>query len=463
MLLFFGDIFITLAAGTFAFFTRFDLTQALDDTAMVTHELNHYSVHILFGAFVMGSLLYASGMYHMNLLTRYRYGALKMLTCCVYWGISFLAISLIFKIDPAISRLWVIYTMTFAMAGLTTWRFLFCRHLLGTDRLQSLRRRTLIIGWNDQASDLLGKSQLSDSGKEFFPFTIRGAITMDPSPPSDLPPAEINRGVGAKELRKQLATGRYDTVVLATSSLSLDETILVQEMCGLEMIDFMMIPDFVRTLTSCLHIESFQGVPLLTQTKRELDKTSSILTKRVFDIAGALVGLFFSAPLIAYFTWRVYRESPGPVFYNQTRLGKDGKPFKIIKIRSMRLDAEAQSGAKWCTEDDPRRLEIGAFIRKYNIDELPQFWNVLRGEMSLVGPRPERPELIKDFKHEIGYYNLRHTVKPGITGWAQVNGWRGDTSLESRIACDIEYIERWNPWFDVYICLKTFSATKNAY
>jgi len=167
--------------------------------------------------------------------------------------------------------------------------------------------------------------------------------------------------------------------------------------------------------------------------------------------------------VIAFFAWRVKRESPGPAFYRQVRVGKNGQPFKIIKIRSMRVDAEKDTGACWCTEADPRRLAVGAFMRKYNIDELPQFWNVLKGEMSIVGPRPERPELIRNFKYEIHHYNIRHTVKPGITGWAQVNGWRGDTCLQSRIACDIEYIERWSLWTDFYICLRTVLATKNAY
>jgi lipopolysaccharide/colanic/teichoic acid biosynthesis glycosyltransferase len=129
----------------------------------------------------------------------------------------------------------------------------------------------------------------------------------------------------------------------------------------------------------------------------------------------------------------------------------------------MRLDAETQGGAQWAKENDPRRLKVGEFMREHNIDELPQFWNVLVGDMSLVGPRPERPELIANFKYDIDNYNLRHAVKPGITGWAAISGWRGDTDLQTRIAFDIEYMEKWSIWFDFYIILKTLGARKNAY
>jgi exopolysaccharide biosynthesis polyprenyl glycosylphosphotransferase len=216
-------------------------------------------------------------------------------------------------------------------------------------------------------------------------------------------------------------------------------------------------------LTRCLQLESVQGVPLLTQSKRPLDRIELAMLKRLLDIGGALVGLLLFAPLIAVFGAIVYWESRGPIFYRQVRTGRGGKAFQIIKIRSMRMDAEAETGAQWCVEDDPRRLKIGALMRSLNIDELPQFWNVLKGEMSLVGPRPERPELIQSFKSEIAHYNVRHTVKPGLTGWAQVNGWRGDTCLQSRIACDLEYIERASLWFDIRILLMTLKALKNAY
>ncbi|WPJ97384.1 sugar transferase [Coraliomargarita algicola] len=276
-------------------------------------------------------------------------------------------------------------------------------------------------------------------------------------------PARIYRGSKIKDIERLLQSGRHDTLILAESNLPAKTMLRIQEICGREMIDFMVIPDFVHTLNACLRIESFAGLPMLTQGQREISRTFNALIKRSFDIIGAVMGLLAFTPVIAYFCWRVYRESPGAVFYRQVRLGENGRPFEIIKIRSMRLDAEKQTGAKWCTQDDPRRLSVGTFMRKYNIDELPQFWNVLKGDMSLVGPRPERPELIENFKHEISFYNIRHIVKPGITGWAQINGWRGDTSLQSRIACDLEYIERWNFWFDIYICLRTLRSNKNAY
>ena len=165
---------------------------------------------------------------------------------------------------------------------------------------------------------------------------------------------------------------------------------------------------------------------------------------------------------MAIFGTLVYLESPGPILYRQRRLGRNGKTFDMLKIRSMRLDAEQDGKVGWSTKDDPRRLRVGAFMRKWNIDETPQFWNVLKGEMSLVGPRPERPELIRNFKHDIPHYHARHTVKPGITGWAQVNGLRGDTDLTQRISHDLYYVEHWNPLFDLQVMFLTFFKNKNA-
>jgi len=179
-------------------------------------------------------------------------------------------------------------------------------------------------------------------------------------------------------------------------------------------------------------------------------------------VLGALVGLVLFAPVITVFCLAVWMESRGPVFYRQRRIGLNGRPFEIYKIRSMRLDAEAAGSPGWTVKDDPRRLKIGSFMREWNIDELPQFFNVLCGEMSLVGPRPERPELIENFKEEIPHYNVRHNIKPGVTGWAQVNGLRGDTCLRERVKFDLDYIENWNFFLDLQIMVMTFFSRKGA-
>jgi exopolysaccharide biosynthesis polyprenyl glycosylphosphotransferase len=228
------------------------------------------------------------------------------------------------------------------------------------------------------------------------------------------------------------------------------------------MIEFKVVPSCSQILLSCLRLQTVSGVPVLGVSYFPLDDPFNILTKQLMDLVGGIVGTILSAPLIAVFALLVYRESPGPVIYRQLRLGLHGRTFWIYKIRSMRLDAESDGRVGWSTASDPRRLRIGAFMRRWNIDELPQFWNVLKGDMSLVGPRPERPELIDRFKEEISHYNARHNIKPGITGWAQVNGFRGDTDLNERIRCDLFYIENWSPLLDAQIMAMTLVRHKNA-
>jgi Undecaprenyl-phosphate glucose phosphotransferase len=181
----------------------------------------------------------------------------------------------------------------------------------------------------------------------------------------------------------------------------------------------------------------------------------NIVVKRAMDTALALVGLVLLAPLLGLIALLVKLTSPGPVFYRQERCGLNGKTFFMLKFRSMRIDAEQQTGAVWARKDDPRRTPLGGFLRKTSLDELPQLFNVLKGDMSLVGPRPERPEFIKQFSRTIPGYMARHRVKAGITGWAQVHGWRGNTSLRKRIQYDLYYITHWTPWLDLRILWMT--------
>ncbi len=186
------------------------------------------------------------------------------------------------------------------------------------------------------------------------------------------------------------------------------------------------------------------------------------ILKRALDIAGALVGLVLSAPLIAFFGLLIFRESPGSIFYKQRRVGRNGKLFTIYKLRSMKLDSETL-GAGWTVENDPRCLRVGKLIRAWNIDEVPQFLNVLKGDMSLVGPRPERPEHMERIRSEVPNWDQRLAAKPGLTGWAQVNGWRGDTCMKARARHDIAYIRRGSLWLDLAIMFRTLISRENAY
>lgn len=211
-------------------------------------------------------------------------------------------------------------------------------------------------------------------------------------------------------------------------------------------------------------ISDFKGIPILEFNSPSLNLTNRFL-KRVLDILGSSFGLIFLSPLYLILSIAVKITSKGPVFYGQERMTREGKVFKMWKFRSMKVGAE-KVGDGWTVKDDPRRTVIGPFLRSTSLDELPQLWNVFVGQMSLVGPRPERPVFIDKFKEEIPAYMLRHKMKAGITGWAQVNGWRGDTSIPKRIECDLFYIKNWSLILDIRILLLTFVKgfiNKNAY
>jgi exopolysaccharide biosynthesis polyprenyl glycosylphosphotransferase len=177
--------------------------------------------------------------------------------------------------------------------------------------------------------------------------------------------------------------------------------------------------------------------------------------KRAFDVVVASGMLLAFSPLLALAALVVWASSGRPIFYRQERMGLDGRVFRMLKFRTMRRDAEKETGPVWTSPDDPRRTRLGSLLRRTSVDELPQLWNVVRGDMSLVGPRPERPVFIERFRREIPGYMLRHKVRAGLTGWAQVHGWRGDTSLHERVEHDIYYIQNWSLALDLRILLMT--------
>ena len=236
-------------------------------------------------------------------------------------------------------------------------------------------------------------------------------------------------------------------------ALPLDEHVKmlgVVEFASRECINVHVVPDLLQFIALRARLEDLDGLPIISINDVPLRGFNSVL-KRIVDGALSAVVMLVGAIPALIIALLIKRSSPGPVFYRQERMGLDGKAFTVYKFRSMPVDAEDVTGPTWARDDDPRATSVGRWLRRHDIDELPQFWNVLKGDMSIVGPRPERPFFVEQFKHKIPQYMLRHKVKAGITGWAQVNGWRGNTSLEKRIEFDLYYIENWSLSLDFKI------------
>jgi Undecaprenyl-phosphate glucose phosphotransferase len=255
-------------------------------------------------------------------------------------------------------------------------------------------------------------------------------------------------------LQQLLREGEIDVVFLAPSAHQTSALHTIYEVLGNTLADVFVIPDFEAPEFLAPRVMQLDSLPAIILNGSSLDSYGRIL-KRTFDVVFAGLALIVLSPVFLVCALAVRFSSPGPVFYKQTRMGLDGRTFQCLKFRGMRADAETHSGPVWAAKHDDRVTRVGAFLRKTSLDEIPQFWNVLRGEMSIVGPRPERPFFVDQFRHNLPGYMLRHKVKAGITGWAQINGWRGNTSLEKRIECDLWYIQNWSLWLDFKICALT--------
>jgi Undecaprenyl-phosphate glucose phosphotransferase len=243
---------------------------------------------------------------------------------------------------------------------------------------------------------------------------------------------------------------RIDEVYVALPLEAHARMLTVIEQASRELSDIHVVPDLLQFMALRARLEDLDGVPIVSIHDVPLQGLNSAL-KRVIDVAISGVAIMFLAVPAGLIALLVRLTSPGNVFYRQERMGLDGKAFTVYKFRSMYADAEVDSGPVWARDDDPRCTPIGRLLRRWDLDEIPQFWNVLTGEMSIVGPRPERPFFVQQFKLRIPQYMLRHKVKAGITGWAQVNGWRGNTSIEKRIEYDLYYIENWSVGLDLKI------------
>jgi Undecaprenyl-phosphate glucose phosphotransferase len=349
--------------------------------------------------------------------------------------------------------------------GLTAGVALLSSRLALRVALRSLRargvnlRRVLAVGEGETMESLIARlGAYPELG-----LRVVGIVTDDSSPIQAVCGKPV---IGHfSRISELIASTDADEVLI---SLPPEQTPKLDRLLGLlkdETLDIRLIPDVHRYVTLGCQVDEFEGTPIVRINDSPLVGLGAF-AKRATDVVLSAVALVVLSPLLFLIGLLVKLGSPGPAIYSQERLGINGRSFRMLKFRSMRVDAESKTGAVWCSPSDDRRTALGTFLRKTSLDELPQLWNVLCGDMSLVGPRPERPVFVDQFRKEIPNYMLRHKVHAGITGWAQVNGWRGNTSLNARIECDLFYIRNWSYLLDLKILLLTIwkgFINKNAY
>lgn len=370
----------------------------------------------------------------------------------------YVAVEAIARLIPQFPRAALLMSIVTVSSTVLVARYLLYRIEWNLARHMDKIHHVLIVGTDDIAARL----QDAIKREPFLRSDVVGFLRTGKAEPNPAIETDHLRG-SVDELPALLDSGAANQVILADTGIGHDQMVDIIVKCEKHYASFYLVPDMFRILTSGVEIQNMGNVPVIGIQKWPLDYFHKRVLKRGFDLAGSLFGLILSAPVIALAWVLIKATSPGPVFYKQERCGQTGRSFTMYKLRTMRMDAEVKDQPGWTREDDPRRTRVGAVLRKLNIDELPQFWNVIKGTMSLVGPRPERPFFVEQFGEEIEHYMRRHVQKPGITGWAQVNGLRGDTSIQDRIKYDLYYIENWSLAFDVKIILKTLFSRKNAY
>jgi Undecaprenyl-phosphate glucose phosphotransferase len=369
----------------------------------------------------------------------------------------FVLATLFFLHDPYESRASILLFLVLNLTGLLTgrrlgWAFLrairsrgynqvFCL-IIGTGRVARRLSRTL------RRATWIGMKNVGFVDDNAGPFS-----------------ADLDILGGFKDLPELIRRYRIGQVFIALPMKRYDDARRVLAILSQELVDVRLVADVPGLAGMALTTSDFDGLPMLG-LRESPHYGLNVVVKRAMDIVLSSVALILLTPVMLAIAVVVKLTSPGPVFYRQERCGLNGKTFRMLKFRSMRVDAEQKTGAVWAQKDDPRRTRLGTFLRATSLDELPQLFNVLKGDMSLVGPRPERPVFISKFSKTLPSYMARHCVKAGITGWAQVHGWRGNTSLRKRLQFDLYYITHWTPWLDIKIMWLTLFrglVHRNAY
>ena len=373
------------------------------------------------------------------------FGAVSVATLLTIAFVSF-----VFRDTLQIQRLMLLLAWAIGIITLTLGRIAHGRVQRVLQRRGIGAERVLIIGTGEVGRMILQKIQHTPG----LGYRVAGFVETNFE--GETPPAQVMGlpvfGTVA-DLPKIIEGQGIDEVIIGLPEATHQELVGIVSQCEREKVSIRVFPDVFQIMASEVTISDLGGLPLLTIRDVAL-RGWKLTLKRIVDVAFSGIFLLVASPFMMLTALLIKIDSPGPVFFAQERMGLDAKPFKMLKFRSMRADAE-RSGPGWTTKDDPRRTRVGAFIRKTSLDEFPQFINVLMGDMSVVGPRPEQPAYVEQFRSSIPRYMERHREKAGVTGWAQINGLRGDTSIAERTKYDLWYTENWSLWLDFKIILRT--------
>ena len=444
-LILFNDLFILTVCWIAAFYLRFS-TPIIPITKGVP-LLKDYLFLLVFVLVIWIGTLHLTGVYH-RFFNRTQ--EVRAIFKANFIALMILVFITFFFQRTDFSRLVFLYFGLLSFLSLSLSRIFFKKYYISLQKKHLLSERVLIVGARDLAQGVADTIRKHPE----LGLVIVGFLSRLPQKVGTQIKGIDVLGI-YEEIDQVIQTHGIHLVIFAmplTAHQKLEE--LLSRIRD-EMVDIKIVPDLYRFISLRGGVEEFEGLPFINLRESPMVGWNRIL-KRFFDILLACLGLILLSPLFLLIALAIRITSPGPVLYRQVRMGLDGRIFEMLKFRSMVVGAEQETGPVWAQKKDPRRTFLGRILRKLSLDELPQLINVLRGEMSLVGPRPERPELIYSFKEKIPKYMLRHKMKAGMTGWAQIHGWRGNTSLEKRIEFDLHYIENWSLLMDVKILIKTF-------
>jgi Undecaprenyl-phosphate glucose phosphotransferase len=440
-----SDLCFVSLAWWFAFLTRFYANFFPQTEPFV---FNHYVVGWLAILAVWTGVFELCGIYRPRRISTHRHEIAELIKASALALLVFLGI--IFLIHEAVLSRMVVVIFWFSSVI-----FLNLSHIFFREGLRYVRRhghnlrRVVIVGTSAQAQALLSRFKTY----RHLGLNVAGLYLID-SDYGSLFADGVDLLRNPDELFELARSGNVDQVFVALPLAQASKLKEIQAWIGDEPVALYFIPDLGDLATLRGSVEEFDGLQIISLQSSPHNGWNA-LSKRFVDITIGGVALFVFAPLMAAIAVAIKFSSRGTVLYRQERMGLDGRRFQMLKFRTMVEDAEEISGPVWATDEDPRVTPVGRWLRQSSLDELPQLINVLRGEMSLVGPRPERPPLIDEFRKTIPKYMLRHKVKAGMTGWAQIHGWRGNTSLSTRIEYDLDYIENWSLGRDLQILFWT--------